>query len=103
MKKAGVSRTTFYAWLRTDDAFREELETRRRETYEASLQGLQSLASAAVTELHRLLRSRTERVRFAACRLIIDAAFTAHQHLDIEQRLGELERCAERDEEGQSL
>ena len=93
MRRAKVARTSYYAWIK-EDAFRTELERRRREIYEDALRGLKSLSTAAVTELQRLLRSRNERVRLAAVKLAIDGGFSAHERLDIETRLGVLERHA---------
>ena len=93
MKQAGVARTTLYLWLK-NESFRTELARARRAAYDEALHGLKSLSTAAVAELQRLLRSRDERVRLSAVKLALDGGFTAHERIDVEQRLAQLEEYA---------
>ena len=92
MKKAGVSRSIYYAWIRQDKTFRDELNTRRQELYETSLNDLKAVLGEAVAELQRLIAAKDPRVRMAAVKTAMDAAMKAHEQLEVNERLSALER-----------
>src|SRR5262249_25243492 len=75
-RRAGVSPTTLYAWLKEPE-FRAEVERARRAGYPEGLRKIMWAAGRAVRTLVRLLRSGDERVRLKAASAIIRAAFDA--------------------------
>lgn len=91
LKKAGVSRSIYYTWIRQDQTFRTELHARQREIHESSLHDLKALSGEAVAELQRLLAAKDPRVRMAAVKTILDAGMRANEQLDFIDRLEALE------------
>ena len=57
-KTAKVDRTTFYVWANNDELFQEELQRRRSEVIEESMERLRALMHRAVTKLETLLNSK---------------------------------------------
>lgn len=91
MRKAKVSRTTYYEWLRTDAAFRTTLKSRQSSLFEAGMTQLKALLSKAIIELGRLLESQDERIRLVACKQVLDNAFAAFEQQTLIERIEKLE------------
>ena len=92
-RRAKVSRTTYYEWMK-DRSFRNALTERRRAAFGESLDTIKAGLRDAAVELRRLVKSKNERVRLAAVKVQIDAATRAHEMLDIEERLSALESAS---------
>lgn len=90
-KKARVSRTTFYAWLKDND-FKTELKHQRDEMIKDALDRLKCAITKATTELIKLMDSSREDIKRLACRDIIGYALKSIEIDDIEQRLDKVER-----------
>lgn len=90
-KKARVSRTTFYAWLKDDD-FKTELKRQRDEMIQDALDRLKCAITKATTELIKLMDSSREDIKRLVCRDIIEYALKSIEIDDIEQRLDKVER-----------
>ncbi len=90
-KKARISRTTFYFWLK-DDGFKTELKRQRDEMIQDALDRLKCAITKATTELIKLVDSSREDIRRLACRDIIEYALKSIEIEDIEQRLDKVER-----------
>ena len=90
-KKARISRTTFYAWMR-EDSFRAELKRQRDEMIKDALDRLKSAISKATTELVKLTGSIKEETRRLACKDIIEYALKSIEFENIEQRLEKVEK-----------
>lgn len=89
MEAAGVTRQTFYKWMKAP-AFRDEL-TRQLDDFTAGAIGqLKSAAGAAVLALRDLLRSENENIRLRAALGIIDQINKAKE-LEITARLDAIE------------
>ena len=71
-KKARVSRSTLYEWLKKP-AFKEEVERAKREQFRAAQGQLRSLIPEAIQGLQELTRSSNEQVRLRACVEILKA------------------------------
>lgn len=90
MRAAGITRQTFYKWLKTA-AFRAEL-TRQLDDFTADAIGqLKSAAVEAVQTLRGLLASDNENVRLRAALGIIDQINRAKE-LEITARLDAIEK-----------
>lgn len=101
MKKAGVARTTFYAWIKDDPSFRVELHRQRGEAFEETMNVVKAAAAQATRKLAALIDAKDERVQLAACRSVLMAAFQAHEVLEVEERMVALEaRIAEVEQKG---
>lgn len=90
-KKARVSRTTFYAWLKDDD-FKAELKRQRNEIIQNALDRLKSAITKAVEELIKLTNAKREEVRRLACNDIITHTLKSIEVEEIEERLDKVER-----------
>jgi transposase-like protein len=76
-KKAGVSRSTLYEWLKIP-AFQEELEWTKRSQFQAAVGQLRSLVPEAIQGLKDLAQSSNEQIRLRACVEILKAATNAY-------------------------
>jgi ATP-dependent helicase/DNAse subunit B len=90
-KAANVDRTTFYVWTRDDDFFLEELNRRRSEVIEESMERLRGMMHKAVDKLETLLNSESEEIARKAANSIIEYSLKWAESDDLESRLDEVE------------
>lgn len=91
VKKAGISKTTFYEWLK-EPLFKAEFIRQSKEIVDLALHELKVSTSEAVSVLRELLGAEAEGVRLRTALGILDyiAKFT---HLEeLEERISQLER-----------
>jgi AcrR family transcriptional regulator len=89
-KRAGVSKTTAYTWLK-EEIFRQELKRQRDELIERALDSLKANVSKATETLVALLDSESEPIQARAAEDIINFAQKAIEHEDLEKRIEALE------------
>lgn len=92
VRRAGVSRETYYSWVRTSDVFRAAIRRQTSEMYEYQLAQMRNLTAKAGEELARLLEHKDGRIRLGACKQILEIGARAHELLDISERLAKLEK-----------
>lgn len=91
-KAAGIAPKTAYAWIRDSLTFREVLREQRAAVAEAALDGLKCRVDSAVATLCDLMQNgKTESVRRAAARDILDFTLRLREQQEIESRLHRLE------------
>ncbi len=90
-KRAGISKTTIYKWLR-QPPFREELTRRKNELMDVAVENLKSQVERAVSVLAALLDSDNETVRRYVANDILTHALKAKEIQEIEDRLSGIER-----------
>jgi hypothetical protein len=91
VKKAGISKTTFYEWLKNPD-FKAEFVRQRQELVDLALHGLKASTGEAVKVLRELLNAEGESVRLRTAQAILDNVLKSIEMENIEKRLEELER-----------
>jgi AcrR family transcriptional regulator len=89
-KRAGVSKTTAYTWLK-EEIFRQELRRQRDELIERALDSLKANVSKATETLVKLLDSESEPMQARAAEDIIEFAQKAFEHEELEKRIEALE------------
>jgi hypothetical protein len=90
-RKADISRTLYYKWLRNDPHFADALKDRRDAANEETLERLQTGLSGAVDVLVDLLASENEWVRRVAANDVISRFLKAKELGELEERLARLE------------
>jgi hypothetical protein len=90
-RKAGVSKTLYYRWLRDDPGFAGALKERRDAAGADALERLQRGLRNAVDVLLDLLASENEWVRRVAANDVICRFLKARELGEIEERLARLE------------
>jgi ACT domain-containing protein len=91
-KEAHISRGAYYVWLKDDELFKDELERRRNEIVESSMEKLRCLMDKAVNKLDSLLTSENEEVARKAANAIIEYSLKWNEAQDLEDRLEEIEK-----------
>lgn len=94
-RAAKVTPKTVYGWLHDSPPFRDALRARRATLAAVAMDGLQDRIEQAITTLTTLLSAKTEGVRRAAARDILDLALRLRDTQEIEDRLTRLERQME--------
>ena len=89
-KKANISRSTYYSWLKNDE-FKAKLKQQRGEMIKTALDRLRLAITKAVEELIKLTEAKREEVRRLACNDIITHALKSIEIEEIEQRLDKIE------------
>lgn len=92
-KKARISKSTLYIWLK-EKAFKAELKCQRDEVIRESLGSLKSAVTKAVQELVNLMDTTRPDLRRLVCRDILDYAFKTIELEDIEERFERLENAS---------
>lgn len=95
VKKAGISKTTFYAWLK-NPVFKAEFVRQRQGLVDLALHELKTSLSEAVTVLRELLKAEGEGVRLRTAQAILENVLKSIELENIEQRLEVLERSLKR-------
>ncbi len=90
-RKAGISKTLYYKWLRNDPHFADALKDRRDAASSNALERLQRGLNIAVDVLVDLLASENEWVRRVAANDVISRFFKAKELGELEERLARLE------------
>lgn len=90
-KRAKVSRTTLYNWLKEDN-FKAELKRRRDEVVNEALDRLKFALTKAIEELIKLINSPKPELRRLACKDIVDYALRSIEIENIEERLNKIEK-----------
>ena len=91
VKKAGVSKTTFYEWLK-DPEFKAEFVRQRQELIDLALNELKTSTSEAVNVLRELLKAEGESVRLRTAKTILENVLKSIEIENLEKRVEELER-----------
>lgn len=91
VKKAGISKTTFYDWLKSPE-FKAEFVRQRQELVDLALHELKTSASEAVSVLRGLLKADAESVRLRTAQAILENVLKSIELENIEQRIEDLER-----------
>lgn len=89
-RRAKVSRSTIYNWLR-DDSFRSLLEEARIVAFKSGLDALKGATSKAARVLIGLLDSNSEKELRLVAREIINMAIKAFETQELVQRISEIE------------
>ena len=91
-RRAHVGRTTLYQWLR-EPAFRDELNCQQNEVFNDAFARVKSLVGNAINGLSELIENaKSETVKRAACRDILDAALKVKELHELEGRLAAIEK-----------
>ncbi len=90
-RKAGISKTLYYGWLKDDPGFADALRGRRDAAGAEALERLHRGLTIAVDVLVDLLASENEWVRRVAANDIISRFLKAKELGDLEERLARLE------------
>ena len=91
--EAGVSRSTFYRWLK-EPAFKERLSTERKSLYDAGMDTLRAAACTAARVLVELLDTRDLRVRRLAAKDVLSLTVQDMEIRELLERVRELEGVA---------
>lgn len=93
-KKAGVSRSTIYNWMR-DPGFKEQLERERRAVFEGGLNALKMATAKAARTLIELLECSDLTTKRLAAKEIISISIKVAELQDLEERIERIEDCLE--------
>jgi len=88
---AGISRNTFYKWIRDDPAFKKELKARRNAVVSDAIDLLKGYAGQAVEALVKLLKTENEGLKRQVANDIIAYVLKAKELESIEDRLKAIE------------
>jgi len=91
IKRARISRTTFYEWLKID-FYRDELYRQRKIIVDSALLELKLAGGEAVRILKELLQSKNEGIKFRTASAIVNYIQNFSKLEDIEERVEQLER-----------
>lgn len=91
VKKAGISKATFYEWLKNHE-FKAEFVRQRQEIVDHALHELKTSTGDAVNVLKELLKANAENVRLRTAQAILDNVLKSIEIENLEKRLTELER-----------
>jgi len=93
LAKVKVGPTTFYSWMRRDEAFRDELERKRKELIDEGYHLLKVSALEAANTILELSRTaQGEAVRLRAAESVLERVCKIREVEGIEARLTALER-----------
>lgn len=94
-KKARVSRTTFYEWLK-DQEFKYEFIRQRQDIVELALHELKTAAGDATRVLRGLMESENENIQLRASTSILEHIGKFIELEKLEARIEEIERSIEK-------
>jgi predicted DNA-binding protein YlxM (UPF0122 family) len=89
-KKASVSRSTIYNWLRQDH-FKDRLEQERKALFDEGLSTLKGATAKAAKKMVELLNSTDENIRRLTSKEIINVALKVVEIKKLEERVDHLE------------
>lgn len=91
-RRAGVSKTTIYKWLKNSD-FQAELKRLRQALVADALERLKTGLTLAVNKLLELLQAEGQvSIQFRAAHALVDHGLKAVEMQDLEQRIATLEQ-----------
>ena len=91
VRKAGISRKTFYRWLETPE-FKAELDRQRDEIAAEAFGVLTQSLTQAVEALVSLLDNKDDRLKRLAAKDVIDFIIRHKENEDLDERLKEVEK-----------
>jgi hypothetical protein len=91
VRKAGVSRKTFYRWLEIPE-FKDELDRQRKKIAQAALEMLEQSLTKAVETLVSLLDNKDDRLKRLTAKDVIDFIIRHKENEDLDKRLTEVEK-----------
>ena len=83
--EAGISRNTYYLWIKDDD-FKDELRSQMEGAYFDNVNGLKGLTCKAINVLGDLLNSDDEQVKVKVATTILDKATRLIDDLERKER-----------------
>lgn len=93
LAKAKVSPSVFYSWMRGDEAFRLELELKRKQLIDEGYHLLKvSVLEAANTILELSRTAQGEAVKLRAAESVLERVCKIREIEDVEERLAALEK-----------
>lgn len=95
-KKAGIAKTTLYAWMKQDH-FKQEVGKRRRALYEEGLSILKASTRKAAEALAELLEKSSASLKRLVARDVISLAMKAIEQGELEERISRIEEALERE------
>jgi hypothetical protein len=90
-RSAGIGERTLHRW-RTEPPFVERVRDLQAELLRRAVGRLSQAMPQAAAMLRKLLASGNERVQLAAASKLLESGLKLREHLDLEERLCELER-----------
>ncbi len=91
VRNAGISKTTFYEWLKAPE-FKAEFVRQRQVLVDLALHELKTSTSEAVGVLRELLKAEGESVRLRTAQAILENVLKSIEIENLEKRIDELER-----------
>ncbi len=91
VKKAGISKTTFYEWLKNPE-FKAEFIRQRQEIIDLALHELKTSTSEAVSVLRELLQAEGEGIRLRTAQAILENVLKSVEIESLEKRIEDIER-----------
>lgn len=89
-KEAGISKPTYYEWLKIEE-FAKELKEQQDFIYNAALVELNNLVNDAVSTYRDLLNSQDESIKFRTASAILDNRLKLVESKEIQERIKALE------------
>ena len=89
-KEAGITRTTYYNWIK-DPEFRRTLTRERQKLFDEAMTKLQVLAPDAVETLERAMKDQDLNKARLASTTILNFCFKGKEAIDFEERLQKIE------------
>lgn len=96
-KKARVSRSTLYNWLR-DSQFKRRLDKEREVVFEEGLDALKAATAKAAKTLIELLDSKDRNTRRLTAKEVIHLAIKAVEIKELEERVTQIEELFEQNQ-----
>jgi len=90
IRKSGISRATYYTWLKTEN-YRTEFNKHKREVVKRSIEKLKTLTGKSVKVLGKLLESKSDHIKIRACDLVLSYVLKFMEQDEIIERLERLE------------
>lgn len=87
-----VTRQAYYLWLKDDQYFQDELERRRNEVVESSMERLRGLMDKSVSKLAELVDNENPEVARKSAGQILEYSLKWSENKDIEGQLESLEK-----------
>ena len=89
-KNADLSEKQLTQWLK-DPLFKEELNKRRKDAFEDSMQKIQGATLEAINTLVDLMKDEDSRVKLSACDKVLSYSFKSKEIFEICNRIEQLE------------
>lgn len=90
-EKIGISRNSFYLWLREDSAFRKEYENQIKNLTNLISERIKLLMQKAIDEIEKALNDEDKKISYKAAKDILDYNLKI-RYIDSISKLEQLER-----------